>query len=422
LVGAMFFSGIQEVYCMVDLIETIIIGGGQAGLATSDYLSQMGREHLVLEQASKAGNAWRNERWDSFTFVTPNWMIRLPGAEYQGDDPDGYLPRDEIVRYFEQYVERFSLPVRYGVRVTAVEQSEMGYLVQTGQGNYRVTNVVIATGFFQKPKRPSFSANLPAEIVQLHTSQYRNPAQLPPGAVLVVGSGQSGCQIAEELYLSGRKVFLSVGSTGRLPRRYRGMDITWWLFKTEAAEQTVDQLPSPEKKFVGNPQATGVRGGHTINLHQFVRDGVVLLGHLKDVQGWKLNLAPDLRESLAKVDQFEADALKRIDEGIARSGLKLPEEKLPELRDGYAAEIVPELDLKTAGITSIIWAMGYQFDYSLVKLPVVDVDGFPLQKRGVTNYSGLYFIGMPWLFKRQSSLLYGIGEDAEWITAAIAGK
>jgi putative flavoprotein involved in K+ transport len=407
---------------MVDLIETIIIGGGQAGLATSYYLSQMGREHLVLEQASKAGNAWRNERWDSFTFVTPNWMIRLPGAEYQGDDPDGYLPRDEIVRYFEQYVERFSLPVRYGVRVTAVEQSEMGYLVQTGQGNYRVTNVVIATGFFQKPKRPSFSANLPAEIVQLHTSQYRNPAQLPPGAVLVVGSGQSGCQIAEELYLSGRKVFLSVGSTGRLPRRYRGMDITWWLFKTEAAEQTVDQLPSPEKKFVGNPQATGVRGGHTINLHQFVRDGVVLLGHLKDVQGWKLNLAPDLRESLAKVDQFEADALKRIDEGIARSGLKLPEEKLPELRDGYAAEIVPELDLKTAGITSIIWAMGYQFDYSLVKLPVVDVDGFPLQKRGVTNYSGLYFIGMPWLFKRQSSLLYGIGEDAEWITAAIAGK
>ena len=285
---------------MSDYIETIIIGGGQAGLATSYYLSQMNREHLVLEQAAQAGNAWRNQRWDSFTFVTPNWMIRLPGAEYQGDDPDGYLPRDQIVRYFEGYVERFRLPVRYGVHVTAVERSEAGYLVQTGQGSYRTANVVIATGFFQKPKLPSFSANIPAGVVQLHTSEYRNPGKLPPGAVLVVGSGQSGCQIAEELYLSGRKVYLSVGGTGRVPRRYRGKDIVWWLMKSKMGELTVDQLPSPRDKYIENPQATGVRGGHTINLHQFARDGVVLLGHARDGWDGKISLAPDLKESLEK--------------------------------------------------------------------------------------------------------------------------
>jgi putative flavoprotein involved in K+ transport len=407
---------------MSDYIETIIIGGGQAGLAVSYYLSQLGREHLVLEQAAQAGNTWRNQRWDSFTFVTPNWMIRLPGAEYQGDDPDGYLPRDEIVRYFERYVERFRLPVRYGVRVIAVEQSQTGYLVQTGQGDYRSSNVVIATGFFQSPRLPSFSAKLPAGVAQLHTSAYRNPAQLPPGAVLVVGSGQSGCQIAEELYLSGRKVYLSVGGTGRVPRRYRGKDIVWWMMKSKMGERTVDQLPSPKDKFIENPQATGVRDGHTINLHQFARDGVVLLGHVQDAVAGTISLAPDLKESLAKSDQFEKDTLQRIDEVIAQSGLDLPEERLPELRDGYAADIITTLDLKAAGISTIIWAMGYQSDYSLVKLPVVDEDGYPIQKRGVTNYPGLYFIGLPWLYKRQSSLLYGVGEDAELIASAITDK
>ena len=401
-------------------VETIIIGGGQAGLATSYYLGQMGREHLVLEQAAQAGNVWRNQRWDSFTFVTPNWMIQLPGAEYQDNDPDGYLPRDQIVGYFEKYVQRYQFPIRYGVRVTAVERDGTAYRVRAEQGDYRAKNVVVATGFFQQPRLPAFHSKISPEVAQHHTSDYRNPGQLPPGAVLVVGSGQSGCQIVEELHLSGRKVYLSVGGTGRMPRHYRGKDITWWFFKSKMGELTVNQLASPKDKFIENPQVSGARGGHSINLHQLIRQGVVLLGHVRDGQGMKISLAPDLRESLAKSDQFETEMLKRIDDIIAQSGQDVPEEKPPErLQDGYAAEIITELDLKAAGITSIIWAMGFRFDPSLVKLPAVDDDDYPIQKRGVTQYPGLYYIGMPWLYKRQSNLLYGVGEDAEHIAADI---
>ena len=404
-------------------VETIIIGGGQAGLAISYYLGRTGGEHLVLEQAAQAGNAWRNQRWDSFTFVTPNWMIQLPGAEYQGDDPDGYLPRDQIVDYFENYVQRCQFPIRYGVRVTAVERDGSAYRVRAEQGDYRAKNVVVATGFFQQPRLPAFGSKISPEVVQYHSGNYRNPGQLPPGAVLVVGSGQSGCQIVEDLYLSGRKVYLSVGGTGRMPRRYRGQDIAWWFFKSKMGELTVDQLASPKDKFIENPQVSGARGGHSINLHQLIRQGVVLLGHVRDGQDMKISLAPDLRERLAKSDQFETETLKRIDAAIAQSGLDVPEEKPPEpLRDGYAAEIITELDLKAAGITSIIWAMGFRFDPSLVKLPVVDEDDYPIQKRGVTQYPGLYFIGMPWLHKRQSNLLLGVGEDAEHIVGKILSK
>ena len=216
---------------MSDTIETIIVGGGQAGLATSYYLSQQKREHIVLEQAAQAGNAWRNERWDSFTFVTPNWAIRMPGAEYNGPDPDGYMPRDEIVRYFEQYVEQFRLPVRYNTHVTSIEPTGTngGYTVKTINADFHARNVVIAVGLFQKPKIPSFGSQIARDVLQLSASQYRNPGMLPPGAVLVVGSAQSGVQIAEDLLLSGRTVYLGVGKVGRVPRRYRGKDIVAWL-------------------------------------------------------------------------------------------------------------------------------------------------------------------------------------------------
>lgn len=405
-------------------IETVIIGGGQAGLATSYYLTQRGREHIVLEQAVQAGSVWRNERWDSFTLVTPNWSFRLPGAEYQGSQPDGFMPRDEIVACFEQYVERFQLPVQYGVRVSSVEQdpASQGFLVRTEKALWETQNVVMATGSFQRPKIPSFSADLSADITQLHSSQYRNPQSLLPGAVLVVGSAQSGCQIAEELYQSGRKVYLSVGSAGRGLRRYRGKDVYEWLQLTGFLNRPADMLPSPKARFAGNPHISGRDGGHTLNLHQFARDGVILLGRLQGGRDNTLRFAPDLKENLAKADGFEAQIVNLIDGYIARTGMDVPSESLPVLRDGYEVEEIAELNLESAGITTVIWATGYSFDFSLVKLTIFDSDGYPIQDQGITNFPGLYFVGLPWLSGQKSGLLLGVGEQANFIVSAIAAR
>lgn len=403
---------------MTEQVDTIIVGGGQAGLSTSYHLTQQGREHVILEQADQAAQVWRN-RWDSFTLNTPNWMTCLPGAEYQGNDPDGFMPRDEVVAYFEAYIERFELPVRYGIRVTSVEPIEAGYLVSTDEGEFEAANVVIAAGLHQQPKIPPFSTNLPAEIRQLHSSEYRNPEALPPGAVLVVGSAQSGCQIAEELYQSGRKVYLSVSSSPRIPRRYRGKDITWWLNAVGFFDKTADQLPSPKAKFAPSPHSTGKDGGHTINLSQFERDGVVLLGHIQSVQADRIVLTPDMKENLAKADKFEADFVRDIDHYIESNGLDAPLDPLPELNDGYQAEELTDLDLNSTGISSVIWATGFKFDFGLVKLSAFDEDGYPLQKRGVTEFPGLYFIGLPFLYKFKSGLLAGVGDDAAYIASAI---
>ena len=400
-------------------IETIIIGGGQAGLATSYHLKQLGREHIVFEAADKAGNAWRNDRWDSFTFVTPNWSIHLPGAYYDGDDPDGFLPKSEIITYFENYVAKFDLPVRYNTTVLEVAPLESGndYQVKTSGGAYHAKNVVVATGSFQKPKIPAYSANIPANVKQLHSGHYRNPNQLPEGAVLVVGSGQSGMQIAEELYQDGRAVYMCTGFAPRVPRRYRGRDIVAWLVDTGFFDQTVDKLPSPKARFTANPQVSGKDGGHSLNLHQFARDGVKLFGHIAGAQDGKIMFKPDLKENLAKTDKAEKDIIAMIDRYIESNGINAPQETLPDLQDGYSAELITELDLKAANINTVIWAMGYIADYSLVKLPVTDDDGYPVQKRGVTQYPGLYFVGINWLSTRKSAILLGVNEDVEHIVA-----
>lgn len=403
----------------MEKIETIIVGGGQAGLATSYHLKQLGREHVIFEAADKPAHAWRNDRWDSFTFVTPNWTIQLPGAHYDGADPDGFLPKDEVVAYFEQYVEKFNLPVRFKTSVleVALMENGSGYQVQTSGGTFQAKNVVMATGSFQKPKIPAFSANIPAGIMQLHSGQYRNPNQLPDGAVLVVGSAQSGMQIAEELYQSGRKVYLCTGAAPRVPRRYRGRDIVIWLADTGFFDQTVNKLPSPKARFVGNPQVSGKDGGHSLNLHQFARDGVKLFGHIAGAQNGKVMFSPDLKENLAKTDKIEKDIIGMIDKYIETNGINAPQETLPDLQDGYSAEVITELDLKAANINTVIWAMGYTFDYGFVKLPVTDEDGFPIQQGGVTQYPGLYFVGMNWLSKRKSAILLGVNEDVEHIIA-----
>jgi putative flavoprotein involved in K+ transport len=409
---------------MTETIETVIVGGGQAGLSASYYLKQGGREHIVLEQAAQAAEAWRNHRWDSFTLVTPNWMNRMPGAEYDGDDPDGFLLRREVVEYLESYIERFNLPVRYNVRVTSVEQipGKDGYQVATTAGDWEAQNVIIATGNFQEPKIPLIGSGFSPEILQLHSSQYRNPGLLPAGSVLVVGTAQSGCQIAEELYQSGRKVYLCVGNVGRVPRRYRGKEITYWMDQIRFFDRPVEMLPNPQTRYAPNPQISGKGGGHSLNLHQFARDGVVLLGHLRGVQDGKALIAPDLNDTLAKIDQFEVEMLNRIDDYIAQKGLNAPEETVPVLRDAYQSEIITELELRSAGITSVIWATGYKFDFSLVKLPVFDGDGFPVQVRGGTTYPGLFFLGLLWLHLFKSSIFYGVGDDAGYIVNKIVER
>jgi putative flavoprotein involved in K+ transport len=332
------------------------------------------------------------------------------------------MPRDEVIAYFERYVERFQLPVRTQTRVDSVEPLGEGFRVNASDSQYAAANVVIATGYFQQPKLPPFASALAPSITQLHSSQYRNPPSLPDGAVLVVGSAQSGCQIAEELNLHGRRVFLATGTAGRLPRRYRGQDIIAWLDQMGFFDLTPEQLPPGFSKYDGIPHLSGTRGGHTIDLHQFARDGVTLLGHLRGAEGAKVLLATDLHENLRKVDAFEREVLRAIDEYSAAQGLDAPAEDVPQLHDGFAQSIMAELDLAAAGINTVIWALGYTFDYRLVKLPVRDGDGFPIQSSGVTNFPGLYFVGMPWMPSEKTGALFGVGDVAGLIAARIATR
>jgi putative flavoprotein involved in K+ transport len=411
---------------MTEQVETVIIGGGQAGLALSYYLTRQGRTHLVLEQG-RVGETWRSGRWDSFTLNTPNWMTQLPGFPYQGNDPDGFLPREDIVTYLEQYAASFHAPLHCGVQVTAVRQQPGGdsYLVEAKNMTFEAHNVVLATGAFSKPKLPTASASLSVDICQLHTSEYRNPQMLPSGDVLVVGTGQSGCQIAEDLYESGRQVYLSTSSCGRIPRRYCGKDTLWWLTRTGFFDKTLDQLLSPTAKFACNPHVSGNHGGHDINLRQFARQGMILLGHVQAAQGKHIILAPDLEENLAKADAFAAQITQEIDQYFTKTGMEVAANRTTaEAPSNGATSTKPilTLDLQSAGISTIIWASGYKIDFDWVQIPVFDQVGYPVHQHGVTAFPGLYFLGLHWLYKRKSALLYGVGEDAAFIASAIAQK
>lgn len=395
-------------------VDVAIIGAGQAGLAVSHELMAQGRDHVVFERAMRLAEPWRLERWDSFTLVTPNWAFRLPGAHYQGDDPDGYLPRDDIVRALEEYAASFGAPVIFGTEVQAVDvEPDGGFAVRTSEGSVSAASVVVTTGLFQRPKIPAAAAGLPPEIVQLHSRDYRRPEALPPGAVLVVGTAQSGAQIAEELYQSGRTVYLSVGSTGRAPRRYRGRDVFGWLLEIGFFNQPID--PG-----FAAPHVSGKDGGRTLNLHRFARDGVHLLGRVRGSGDGTLQLAPDLHENLAKADGFEAHGRQMIDSFIAQNGLDAPPAEMDApLQDGYAIPQRELLDLAAAGITSVIWATGYRFDFSWVHAPVFDGNGLPVVRDGTTAVPGLHFAGYSSL---GAHTFAGIGDDAARVAAAIAAR
>lgn len=403
--------------------DTVVIGAGQAGLAVSYYLTQQGREHIIFERA-RIGEAWRSGKWDSFTLVTPNYMLQLPGFAYEGDNPEAFLEKQEVIQYLEDYAARFDPPVRTGVEVTAVKRSDRqgGFLVETNTGQVAASNVVVATGTFQEPNVPDFSSKLPSHITQLHSSEYRNPEKLPPGAILVAGSGQSGCQIADELNEYGCTVYLCTGRADRLPRKYRGEDSFWWAEKLGLFEHTVEGLPSRDARFKANPQVSGKDGGKNLSLHRLAAEGVKLMGRMKDADGTKIYLGKDLEANLAQADNFAAEFKKGVDQYIEKAGMDLPEEDKPELKAGYKTNVVEQLNLDEKGITSVIWATGYDFDFSWIDFPVYDEVGYPVQERGVTEQPGLYFVGLHFLHNRKSGLLLGVGDDAAHVTKHIASR
>ena len=406
---------------MSEQVDILIIGAGQAGLCISYYLTQNGHDHIILEQAAAIVPTWRN-RWDSFTLILPNWTFRMPGMSIPENVADGFFARDEVVAHFEKFAATFEPVIRLNTKVTSVEQSSTSntYFVHSNQGTFEAKHVVVATGTYAQPRIPAFGANLPSDIVQLHTSEYRNPDVLPDGAVLVVGSGQSGRQIAEELYMSGRKVYFSIGGAPRLKRFYRGKDMIWWLEATGFFDAPVSSLKSSRMRFAANPAATGKDGGRDLNLHQFARDGVILLGRATSVEDDVMSFAPDLIENLSKSDAFVSQLMKNVDTFILENNIDAPPAiPSPELRDGYDAEINEELDLRKAGISAVIWGTGYQFDFRWIKLPILDQDGYPIQKRGVSDYPGLYFVGLHFMHTRKSGILAGVAADAEYLAQHI---
>jgi putative flavoprotein involved in K+ transport len=401
-----------------EAIDVVVIGGGQAGLATSHELSRGGVEHVVLERG-RVGQTWRG-RWDSFCLVTPNWSVQLPGRHYDGDDPDGYMPRDEIVAYLERYAAGFAAPVREGVEVTSLEPaSDGGFVLQTPGGEIRARQVVVATGAYQRPHRPPTAASLPGDILQLDADDYRNEDSLPEGAVLVIGSGQAGCQIAEELVDRDRRVYLSCGRAPWVPRRIGDHDFFWWTIETGFLDTPVEALPSPTARLLANFTATGRNRGHDLDLRTLRAQGVTLLGRFRDAYGGEARFATDLLDSADWGDLRYRDFRQLVWSLADERDMQRPNMPEPEFFDRTMPET---LELK--GVGAIIFAGGFRPDYgSWVHLPgAFDPLGFPVHEDGASKAApGLYFVGVHLLRKRSSSLLVGVGEDAALVAGQIAG-
>tara|TARA_B100000749_G_scaffold244075_1_gene205652 strand:- start:588 stop:1847 length:1260 start_codon:yes stop_codon:yes gene_type:complete len=399
--------------------SVIIIGGGQAGLSASYYLQQQGVDHLLLEKSALT-NAWRTQRWDAFCLVTPNWQCQLPGYPYAGDDPHGFMKKDEIIAYLDGFIEMVNPPCRTEVTVQQVKpRAQGGYLVRTSDGEFTADQVIVASGGYQVPIIPRLAERVPTEIKQIHSEQYRNADLLPEGNVLVVGSGQSGAQIAEDLHLAGRKVFLAVGDAPRCARFYRGRDVVDWLDEMKYYDISVDKHPLREGvRDNTNHYLTGRDGGRDIDLRRFATEGMELFGLLTGLEGSNLQFAPDLASKLEAADAVYERINRSIDKYIEENAIDAPSGK--HYQPVWKPEAEREqLDLRTAGITSIIWCIGFAPDFRYVEASVFDGHGHPVHHRGVTAQPGLYFLGLPWLHTWGSGRFSGIARDAEYLAEQI---
>lgn len=420
--------------------DVVIVGAGQAGLSMSHALTRAGIRHLVLEK-NRVGHAWRAERWDSFCLVTPNWQCQLPGHPYSGPDPDGFMLKSEIVEYLDRYAQSFRPPLLEGVAVERVLESALrgssaraessrgqraGFEVRTSAGVLGADHVVVATGGYHDPVVPEASEHLARSLVQVHSRDYASPASLPDGEVLVVGSGQSGCQIAEDLLLAGRQVHLSVGAAPRCARRYRGKDVVEWLHLMGHYELPVDEHPRKEAvREKTNHYVTGRDGGRDIDLRDFALRGMRLYGSLEGAQGALLRFAPDLGRNLDAADAVYEAINRSIDAYIDERGIEAPpgSRYVPPWRPPFDPLT---LDLGQTSIRSVVWATGFRTNFSWLDFPIFDRRGLPQHVRGVTPVPGLYFLGLPWAYTWGSGRLSGVGRDAaylgEQITQALAGR
>jgi putative flavoprotein involved in K+ transport len=406
-------------------VDTLVIGAGQAGLAVSRCLQKREIPHVVLERG-RVGDTWRRQRWDSFHLNTPNVVNLLPDDSYDGDDAFGFVDHNELLAYFERYRRRFDLPIEEGVEVTAVRRVDDGFEVEVGGEVRRCRNVVLCCGDQNTPTTPAVAEKVPAGVTQLHTADYRRPERLPAGAVLVVGSGQSGCQVVEDLLESGREVFLSTSAVGRAPRRYRGKDLIEWMQIAGLMDQRKEDLEDPNEVYAKQPQISGTRGGHTVSLHQLARDGVTLLGRLSDIRGTTLCFDGDLEANVAKGDEI-SDRLKgMVDMVVSKAGLDVPaaepdpaEEPFP----GIARMAnVRELDLEATDIRSIIWATGFSARFDFLDSTLLGDSGTPRYRDGIGEVPGLYCLGFVWSRRRASGLIAGVGGDAEHVASRIAAN
>jgi putative flavoprotein involved in K+ transport len=396
-----------------------VVGGGQAGLSLSYFLSRRGIDHVVFEKR-RAMHAWKSARWDSFCLVTPNWQCQLPGHPYTGPDPDGFMVRDEIIAYLDGFFAKVNPPIREGVDVQRVTPLPSGgFAIATSSGDFTADQVVVASGAYQDPIIPRFAERLPPGIVQLHSEQYRNAAALPPGAVLVVGSGQSGAQIAEDLHLAGRTVHLAVGPAPRCARFYRGKDVVTWLAEVNYYDMPVEKHPlRTGVRDNTNHYVTGRDGGRDIDLRRFALEGMELYSALDDFAGGTLRFRGGLRSNLDSADRTYNGINASIDAYIANSGIDAPQ------AEAYTPVWEPgeerlTLDPIAAGISAVVWCIGLRPDYRWLDVPVFDGRGQPGHVRGVTAHPGLYFLGLPWLHTWGSGRFSAVGRDADYLAGRI---